>query len=219
VIGVSYYSKTAVGQLCLGQDACFFPTRQAIILGVAPAGTNATVAQAMTVDQSIAGRVELALTWLSTHDPAHAWGSFLKSGSGGPETRIDWSKVTVAGHSQGGGHAAAMGKLFAVKRVIQLSSVCDSVSGAPVSWTKGSAGTWASDPTQFYGLAAPTIFTGTMATGGDTTCPVHAANWTNLGMVAAHQHDDAATCGVTGDTHGASIGCAGNYAAWQMLLQ
>src|SRR5262249_11413427 len=155
---------------------------------------------------SIAGRVELALTWLTKHDPAHAWGSFLTTGNGGPQTRLAWGKITLAGPSQGGGHAGAIGKLFGVKRVIQLSSVWDAVSGLPTSWTHGTSGTWASDPTQFYGLATPTVFTGTMATGGDVTCPAHAADWANLGMVPSHQHDDAATCGVVvGDTHSASI--------------
>ncbi len=47
-------------------------------------------------------------------------------------------------------------------------------------------------------------------------CPAHALNWQHLGMIAAHRHDDAATCGATGaiGLHSASIHCAGNYPSW-----
>ena len=38
-------------------------------------------------------------------------------------------------------------------------------------------------------------------------------------MIATHQNDAAATCGQTGDTHGASAGCTDNYAAWQAMLK
>jgi hypothetical protein len=219
VLAVSYYSQKPIGSLCGNQDDCYLPTREAVITGVAPAGASPTVSADITVDQSITGRAELALNWLGVNDSAHPWRSFLKAGDGGSASHIDWTKVIVAGHSQGGGHAAAIGKLYPVERVIQLSSVCDSVNDTPASWTNGTTGTWASDPTQFYGLAAPTIFTGGKATGGDTICPQHVADWMNLGMVAAHQQDDAATCGNTGVTHSESVSCTANYAAWQALLQ
>ena len=39
------------------------------------------------------------------------------------------------------------------------------------------------------------------------------------GAHSCNRHDDAATCGATGDTHGASVKCAQNYPAWQALLQ
>ncbi len=219
VLAVSYYSQKPIGTLCGNQDACYWPTREAVITGVASTGTSPTVMADITVDQSITGRAELALAWLSENDSTHPWRSFLKAGDAGAASHIDWSKVIVAGHSQGGGHAAAMGKLYPVKRVVQLSSVCDAVNDAPASWTNGTVGTWVSDPTQFYGLAAPTIFTAGKATGGDTICPQHVADWMNLGMIASHQNDNAATCGNTGVTHSESVLCTANYAAWQAMLQ
>lgn len=223
VLALSYFSDTTIAMLCgvasATTDACYFPTRKTVVLGVFQPGAAAALMPTMTVDQGIAGRLELALSWLAKNDPQHAWGSFLTTGSGGPETRIAWEKIVAAGHSQGGGHAAAIGKLFPVARVVQLSSVCDRTNGGAASWTAKSDGPWASDPTQFYGLAAPTIFTGSTPTGGDTICPAHVANWMNLGMDPSHQHDDAATCGMTGVTHNASIKCADNYPAWVGLLQ
>ena len=221
VIALSYFSNATIESLCkgssVGLDACYFPTRKSIILGVPQSGAAAAVG-GITVDVGIAGRLELALSYLKEHDPKHDWGQFLSGNSGPPGMQIAWGHVTVAGHSQGGGHAAAIGKLFTVERVVQLSSVCDNVKLTPASWTSQNDGPWATDPTGFYGLAAPTIFT-TKPPSGDTTCPAHKANWANLGMKASLQHDDAATCGITGDTHSASIKCKENYPAWQMLLQ
>ena len=115
------------------------------------------------------------------------------------------------------GHAAAIGKLFPVQRVVMLSSPCDGENGTAASWTKGSVGTWASDPSQFYGLAAPTTNNGMLS--GDTTCPYHAMNWQNLGMISGRSHDDAQLCGLTGDTHSASIKCKDNEPAWLGMLQ
>ncbi len=216
VVALSYASQKSVGSLCQGADACFFPTRRQIILGVSEAGSMANVA----VDASIAGRLVMTLTYLAAHDPAGGWADYLVGAPGAaPETRLAWPKLVVAGHSQGGGHAAAMGKLFPVARVVQLSAPCDHVGGTtPATWTNGSAGAWASDPTQFYGLGAPTIFTNGAPTGGDTTCAAHAASWQNLGMVPERSNDTAATCGATGDTHGASIKCVDNAAAWANML-
>lgn len=219
VLAISYPSDASIGSLCKMHDACFFPTRQSIILGVAQSGAAPQFA-GITLDEGIADRVVLALQTLRAAAPSDGWNSFLASDDTtlAPEKRIAWSKVVVAGHSQGGGHAAAIGKLFPVSRVIQLSAPCDEVAGTPASWTAGS-GSWASDPTQFYGLAAPTVFTNGVPTGGDTTCPYHVANWQNLGMIASHQDDAAALCGETGDTHNASSRCVDNYPTWQAMLR
>jgi hypothetical protein len=222
VLAVSYPSEASLASLCGSDDGCYFPTRQSILLGVGQPGAAATV-QAITLDEGVARRVVLALRELALRDPGHRWSTYLDtSGSdASPQSEIAWSKLVAAGHSQGGGHAAALGKLFPVARVIQLSSTCDTTAGAPASWTDGAAGTWASDPTQFFGLAAPTTFTNGQPSGGDTVCPRHVANWQHLGMLSTRQHDDAATCGATGPVafHAASLKCTQNQAAWAELLQ
>lgn len=215
-LGVTYANDAAIGAVCYGNDACFFPTRQSVILGKKETGSALDV----TLDEGIVGRAAAALRTLAARDPAGGWGAFLGPGDPGssPATALAWSKILVVGHSQGGGHAAAIGKLVPVARVVQLSSTCDGVGTVAASWTNGAVGTWASPPSQFRGLAAPTVVTGD-GTTGDTTCPLHAANWANLGMLPANRHDDAATCGAQGNTHGASIGCVDNYPTWVALLQ
>ena len=176
-----------------------------------------------TLDESIVDRTAKALRYLAAGGPSGGWASFLTSivPEADPASSIAWSKIMVAGRSQGGGHAAAIGKLFSVARVVQLSSTCDSVGATPATWTDGAAGTWMTDPATFRGFAAPT----TKVDGGlvgDTTCPAHAADWANLGMLAANRMDDAGTCGndgTTSSTHGASLGCVDNYPVWLTLFK
>jgi hypothetical protein len=218
VLGVSYRSNTEVGVLCVGDDACFFPTRESLITGAFQTGASATL-QGIEPTEGIAPRVGLALEWLAQHDASHGWDAFLTGPSTAPPgSRIAWSKVVVSGHSQGGGHAAACGKLFAVERVIQLSSTCDEVSGVPATWLDQSNGPWATSPNGFYGLDVTTTFTGGMPTGGDITCFTHAAAWQALGMTAANSDDACVTCGTATDQHGDSLTCAGNYPNWVAML-
>lgn len=52
-------------------------------------------------------------------DPAGNWGRFLRHG------KPRWDRIVVAGHSQGSGHAAYLGKLFRVDRVLIFSGPQD----------------------------------------------------------------------------------------------
>jgi hypothetical protein len=219
VFGVSYSSNQAIGSLCKGQDSCYFPSRATVITGKFATGASPSLSN-LTPDQGIVGRLVLGLQYLEKHDPGHGWGSFLAEGSGVDATPA-WSKITVIGSSQGGGHAAAMGKLYPAARVIQLSATCDvnGTNNSVASWLDGSVGSWASDPRQFYGLGSYSTVIGTTPISGDTTCPTHALAWNKLGMIGVHQHDDATTCGKTGDLHSASTKCSDNYARWQEMLQ
>jgi hypothetical protein len=217
VVGLSYRSDKAIGLLCAGNDACFEPTRRSLVLGMLTLGAGTDLAT-LRFDEGIVYRLQALLAALAAEKPGAGWDQFLKPGADAA-SRVAWDKIVASGHSQGGGHAAMLGKLFALRGVVQLSSTCDSVQGTPASWTSA-AGYWATSPhDKFVGFAAPTTFgPGGAPTGGDTTCGFHAAVWQNLGMAAANMHDDAALCGATGDTHGASIGCVDNYPRWGTLL-
>ncbi len=218
VLGLSYKSTLVVGQVCANAPACFEPTRLTLILGTYQAGTPA-VLKGIRPDEGIVFRLEAALRLLAARQPGGGWDQFLTNPTASdPAERIAWPKVISSGHSQGGGHAAMLGKRFPLRQVVQQSSTCDAVDGAPAPWT-AAATAWATDPaTRYVGFAAPT----TLVNGkpeGDTLCPYHLAVWQSMGMAPANQHDDAATCGVTGNTHGASIGCVENYARWKALFQ
>ena len=244
VLAVSYRSDESVGAQCSCTDACFFPTRETLIRGVYQAGASAELqvggdggVGAIRVDESIAGRTALALRWLVASDAAHDWSQYLTSAapSAPPETQIEWTKVVVAGHSQGGGHAAAIGKLFPVVRVIQLSSTCDTVTspdncnragGNPLettnsTWLSRSNGTWATPATSYWGLDSASVFDDAGSyVSGDPVCFTHASGWMSEGVPASQQDDDEATCGATKSTlHDQSIGCEDNFGIWTTMLK
>jgi hypothetical protein len=65
----------------------------------------------------IHSRLIKLLEYLQQQHPTQNWGQFL-SGSD-----VDWSKVVVAGHSQGGGHAFYISKIKSVERAISFASI------------------------------------------------------------------------------------------------
>lgn len=174
----------------------------------------------MRADEGIVQRLDAALQLVAAARPGKGWDQYLASPADPDVTkRIAWSKVTAAGHSQGGGHAAFLARLYPLHRVVQLSSTCDAVNTVPAPWTDA-AGPWALSPaTAFVGFAAPTTFTGGMPTSGDTICPYHFKVWQNMGLDPSRMHDDAATCGMAGNTHSAAINCTDNYDAWGTLFE
>lgn len=233
VLAVSYRSNATIASQCACADACYLPTRETVIAGTVQAGAAADVAD-MRVDESVAGRAALALAWLATNDPADGWDAFLTSAAAGapPEAGIDWSKLVAAGHSQGGGHAAAIGRMYPVARVVQLSSTCDeaSTSGTcpldpskvtPASWTSRTSGAWQAAASTFWGLDIASVYDAGAWVSGDGLCPLHAAIWNDEAMTTANENDGASICGATTalQNHDASIACADNFAAWRAMLQ
>lgn len=77
----------------------------------------------------IFNRLQKLLVWLAEKHPGKGWENFLD----GTEPR--WDRLSAAGHSQGGGHAAIMGKHLPLERVVMLSSPADCVENdAPAPW-------------------------------------------------------------------------------------
>lgn len=126
--------------------ACFDDYRQAIV-------TGAAVSSQIEVDpaNSILNRFQKMLTYLVTHDPGGGWEQFLKGG------KPDWSRVLVAGHSQGAGHAAYIGKLFRVDRVLMFSGPQDYLDGLnqPAPWQARKSATPPSRFLAFLNLQDP----------------------------------------------------------------
>jgi hypothetical protein len=220
VLGLAYRSTAIVGVLCKDNAPCFGATRKTLILGVRQPGAPLSLAS-IRVDEGIVARIDAALRLLAATRPTAGWGQFIADPTAADASqRVAWSKVIASGHSQGGGHAAYLGQLFPLREVVQLSSTCDAVLAAPAPWTAAGE-TWGTSPAlHFVGFAAPTTFdAGGNAIAGDTACPYHAAVWANMGLDPSRRHDDAATCGASGNTHSASVGCADNFERWGALYE
>lgn len=114
-LGISY-SNATISPLCSGSNdsLCFDKVRGEVITGAALSDTvNVNVAN------SINNRVLKALQYLNANFPAENWGQFYNGST------ILWNKIAVAGHSQGGGHAAFIAKQNVVDRVVLLASPKD----------------------------------------------------------------------------------------------
>ena len=89
------------------------------------------------VDQanSIEHRLVRLIRWLAANRAAEGWDQFLA------DDGVAWTKVVLAGHSQGGGHAQLLAKDHAVARVVVLGSPKDynQRHGRPAAWYGGGA--------------------------------------------------------------------------------
>lgn len=115
-IGLTYPNDDAVGVLCpgTGPSDCAGAVRREVVTG---AETSALVT--VNAANSIDGRLLALLVYLNTNFPAEGWGRYLVNGA------VDWSLVTVSGHSQGAGHAGFIAKLRDVNRVSMFSGPGD----------------------------------------------------------------------------------------------
>lgn len=162
VIGLSYPNTTAVGRLCEGQFAtagCFGQVRQEILTG-----EDANKLVTIPPQESVFARLSALLTYLEAEHPADGWGRWLADGA------PVWANIVVTGHSQGGGHAALIGKQVAVARVVMLAATEDTAaSGLPA--------TWITDP----GVTATARYFG-FDHSHDPFWESNLANWSALGL-------------------------------------
>lgn len=126
-IGLIYPNAEAVELLCGPGSApdCVGLARREVITGA-----DVSPVVAVNAANSITGRLTALLSYLATTFPSEGWGQYLSSG------RINWSLVTVAGHSQGAGHAGFLAKLEVLDRAVMISGPADtgSVAGSPAEW-------------------------------------------------------------------------------------
>lgn len=127
-INLSYPNSWTVGGLCRGsQDPdCHGQVR----LDVLDGGGRSGLLQ-IRAAESIENRLRSLLAYLATQAPAQGWECFLDNMGG-----IDWSSLVIAGHSQGGGQAAIIGKRYRVARVIMLAAPVDHLRTlqCPAAW-------------------------------------------------------------------------------------
>ncbi|MBW8050567.1 MAG: T9SS type A sorting domain-containing protein [Cytophagales bacterium] len=105
---------------------CHWKYRQEIV-----SGTDTSSHVAVDTSNCILNRFQKLLIYLDNEYPGENWGKYLIN-----QDSIDWSDITVSGHSQGGGHAAFIAKNFAVDRVLMFASPNEysSFYAAPASW-------------------------------------------------------------------------------------
>ena len=101
-VGLNYPNDEAVNDLCGGANAdldCYAKAWLEIKDGV-----DRTNLVNVNRPNSIENRLIKLLIYLRTQRPAENWGQFLLD-----DQTINWTRVVVAGHSQGGGHAGMDG--------------------------------------------------------------------------------------------------------------
>jgi hypothetical protein len=168
-VGVNYPNQTAMGTLCqFSTDPdCYWNARNVVIFGN---GTPVNGQSPVTRADSIVNRLNKLLNWLNNAYPSEGWGQFLL-----PDKTADWSRVVLAGHSQGGGHVGVLVKTVSLSRAVYFSSPEDwnELSNLPASWTVSRANV--TPASLQYGFGADS----------DTLVPnAHAfAHWDSLGLV------------------------------------
>src|SRR6185436_8038691 len=219
VLAVAYCSDVAIAQMCdSSRPDCYGASRSTLLTGVFAPGADDSLAD-IREDEGIIPRIDQAIRTLVALRPQAGWDAFVgRATASTPADRIAWQRIIASGHSQGGGHAAYLGKLFPLIRVVQFSSTCDAPAGVPAPWTAADSSWITSPAAAFFGFSVPTVFTNGVPTAGDLNCPYHLTVWQNLGMPPSHQTDDAATCAGI-DPHIASIFCASNYSRWVALFR
>jgi hypothetical protein len=136
LISLSYLDNEAVSQVCVGQrlrahPGCAAAFRQQRVWGDA---TSAPIAD--RPEDAIVPRLTRLLKQLAAQDPAGQWASYLD----GDEPR--WSRIVLAGQSQGGGMAAYLAKTRAVAGVMMFSGGWDREPGGdPARWYRRASAT------------------------------------------------------------------------------
>ncbi len=116
-IGLTYVNGTAVAELCSISTTdldCAGSARREIITD-----ENVSTLVSVSAVSAVAGRLAALLAYLNRTYPNEGWGQFLNG------TAVNWSLVTVAGHSQGAGHASYLTKLYSHDRAVMFSGPAD----------------------------------------------------------------------------------------------
>lgn len=142
------YPNNVISTICLhSKDTlCADHFREEII-------TGDPVSDVVKVDEknSILNRFTGFLKYLAKTDPNGGWNKFIKRG------KPLWKDIIVAGHSQGAGHAAYLGKIFKVSRVLIFSGPQDYLEDLdmPAPWLSMKSATPSSRYYAFLNLNDP----------------------------------------------------------------
>ncbi len=116
-INLRYPNSWTVGKLCRrsNDEGCYEKVRSEIIDGV-----NSSDLIDVNSTNSIENRLVKLLLYLDKQHPDQGWSQYVKN-----RAKPIWESVVIAGHSQGGGHAAMIAKKYLVARVIMFGAPAD----------------------------------------------------------------------------------------------
>jgi hypothetical protein len=125
VIGLRYPNSWEVTDLCATDPdlTCYERVRLEII-----DGTDRSALVAVNATNSIVNRLTKLLQYLASTWPNEGWDQYLVNG------QPVWSRIMISGHSQGAGHAAVIGKYYALDRVLMFAAPGDGNSYGVAPW-------------------------------------------------------------------------------------
>lgn len=127
-INLTYPNDEAINSLCGGQNTnldCYANVRLEV-----KDGTDRTTLVNVSRPNSVENRLIKLLIHLRNQFPNDNWGQFLID-----DATINWSKIVVSGHSQGGGHAGIIGRYHAVVRVVMFAAMdFNGATNSPANW-------------------------------------------------------------------------------------
>lgn len=127
-INLTYPNDEAVNDLCGGLNTdldCYANMRLEI-----KDGTDRTALVNVNRANSIENRVIKLLIHLRNQFPNDNWNQFLID-----DSTINWSKIIVSGHSQGGGHAGIIARYHLVVRSVMFAAMdFNGRTNSPANW-------------------------------------------------------------------------------------
>lgn len=147
-VNLTYPNDEAVNDLCGAPNIdleCYRNMRLETI-----DGTDRTTLINVSRANSVENRLIKLLIYLRTQFPNDNWGQFLID-----DSTINWSKIIVSGHSQGGGHAGIIGRYHPIIRAVMFAAMdFNGPNFAPATWISMPETTPnASTPDKFWGFS------------------------------------------------------------------
>jgi hypothetical protein len=164
VLGLDYWNRgKSVASTCGANAGCYTSLQQNRFNG-----TDPTRFSRVNEANSILHRLRAALDYLKHNNPHGGWDRYLAKGG----QSIRWSRIVLAGHSQGGGESAFISHFHSVKGVLMFSSPVETFKDVSASWMEKPGVTPAS---RMYGFD----------TTGDMFYARIIGSWQKLGMGTA----------------------------------
>jgi pimeloyl-ACP methyl ester carboxylesterase len=124
VLALDYFNRgRSVVKTCAGIPDCYAAMQRNRFDGTSPNEWSAIAPR-----DSILSRLRVALQYLRTSDAAGDWSRYATG------DHVHWSRIVVAGHSQGGGQAAFIAHNHNVQGALMFSSPVQSDNGVPAAW-------------------------------------------------------------------------------------